>query len=165
MKTVGEITDIVAGGVDTLSLILKAIDVASLANTLDKDSNVFKLLGLGQETEDEIVAASDAAEEVMSVEAFATRGKLGFSIAKAQDTALQCAPSSFGGFAMDTSKLGSAISSVARRSLKPRNSLGTDITEAMLRMKDSPSMQFLEARAPAASRCVFHVVVSSDSIE
>ncbi|KAJ7927991.1 hypothetical protein B0H13DRAFT_2311857 [Mycena leptocephala] len=76
---VGEISDIVLGGWDTFSLISKAMDVASLAKTLDKDSEIFKILGIGLRAEEEVAGASEATEEAMSVEAVATRGKLGSS--------------------------------------------------------------------------------------
>jgi hypothetical protein len=123
---VGEITDIVVGGVDTFSLISKAMDVASLAKTLDKDSDVFKVLGLGLKTEDDVATAAEGMEEAMGDEAFATRGELGSNVEEAQSTALQCASSSFQAFALDTSGLGSALP-VARRSFERRTSATIDL--------------------------------------
>jgi hypothetical protein len=155
---VGEISDIVLGGVDTFSLISKAMDVASLAKTLDKDSDLFKLLGFGLRTEDEVVAASDATEEVISTEALATRGKLGSCVAKAQDTALQCATTTFKGFAMDTLGLGSALTSVARRSLPRRAEAAMNLTTSLERRW--PSEQLLKARAKPQETCLFNVKAS-----
>ncbi|KAJ6498540.1 hypothetical protein C8R47DRAFT_1112041 [Mycena vitilis] len=108
---VGEITDIVSGGVDTFSAISKLMDVATLAKTLDKDSDLFKLIGSGLRTEEDIAEAASATEDALGADALATRGKLGSSVTKAQDTALQCASSSLKAWVMDTTKLSSAIKS------------------------------------------------------
>ncbi|KAJ7216133.1 hypothetical protein C8J57DRAFT_1600106 [Mycena rebaudengoi] len=89
---VGEVADIVAGGVDTFGLISKAMDAFSLAKTLDKDSDIFKLFGAGLRTEDEIADAAEGAEAVIGAEARETRGALGDSVGKVQDTAIQKKP-------------------------------------------------------------------------
>ncbi|KAJ7222777.1 hypothetical protein C8J57DRAFT_1593153 [Mycena rebaudengoi] len=86
---VGEIADIVSGGLDTFGLISKAMDAFSLAKTLDKDSDIFKLLGTGLRTEDEVADAAEAAEQVIGAEARETRGTLAGSVGKVQDAAIQ----------------------------------------------------------------------------
>jgi hypothetical protein len=156
--SVGEISDIVLGGWDTFSLISKAMDVASLAKTLDKDSEIFKILGIGLRAEEEVAGASEATEEAMSVEAVATRGKLGSSVTKAQDAVLKCTSSSFQAFAMDASKLGSILPSLARRSFHRNTHSATSST--ILPKRRHISQRPLK-RAPSAGSCLFKTQVRS----
>ncbi|KAJ7117094.1 hypothetical protein C8R44DRAFT_879603 [Mycena epipterygia] len=142
---VGEISDIVVGGLDTFGLISKAMDAFSLAKTLDKDSDILKLFGTGLRTEDEIAGAAEAAEDAISVEARETRGNLASSAGKVQDTAIQCLKSTFGPWAMDTSKLGSVLT---RRSFQSPES--------------TISGNFLENRAKAADPCVFRLYTGEE---
>lgn len=128
----GEISDIVAGGFDTFGLISKAMDTFSLAKTLDKDSDIFKLFGTGLKTEDELAEAADAADDAISVEARETRGNLASSVGKVQDTAIQCLKSTVGPWAMDTSKLGSVL---RRRSFHSP----PDFETAMIRVSPAAS--------------------------
>jgi hypothetical protein len=150
---VGEITDIVSGGLDTFGLISKAMDTFSLAKTLDKDSDIFKLFGTGLRTEDEVAGAADAAEDVIGDEARETRGTLADSVGKVQDTAIQCVKSTLGPFTMDTSKLASVL---RRRSFHSPPDFGTTI----LSHDQSISRSFLTHRAPAKDPCVFKLYVS-----
>ncbi|KAJ7130871.1 hypothetical protein C8R46DRAFT_1048762 [Mycena filopes] len=151
---VGEIVDLVSGGVDTFSTISKIMDVASLAKTLDKDSDILKLLGSGLRTEDEVATAAEDVEDAMSVEAFTTRGKLGSSVSKVQDTSLQCASSSLKAWVMDTTQLGSALPPVLLRSRQ-----GDRVA-----LEDSQEMHpdhWIRKRAPKET-CVFRTLKTAN---
>ncbi|KAJ7290615.1 hypothetical protein C8J57DRAFT_1493324 [Mycena rebaudengoi] len=148
-------TDIVSGGLDTFGLISKAMDTFSLAKTLDKDSDIFKLFGTGLRTEDEVAGAADAAEDVIGDEARETRGTLADSVGKVQDTAIQCVKSTLGPFTMDTSKLASVL---RRRSFHSPPDFGTTI----LSHDQSISRSFLTHRAPAKDPCVFKLYTGGE---
>ncbi|KAJ7204910.1 hypothetical protein C8J57DRAFT_1485235 [Mycena rebaudengoi] len=152
---VGEIADIVSGGLDTFGLISKAMDAFSLAKTLDKDSDIFKLLGTGLRTEDEVADAAEAAEQVIGAEARETRGTLAGSVGKVQDAAIQCVKSTLGPFAMDTSKLASVL---RRRSLYlPSDAETTSWSDDQRR-----AWSFLIPRAKTEEPCVFNIYTAKE---
>ncbi|KAJ6551177.1 hypothetical protein B0H19DRAFT_1263865 [Mycena capillaripes] len=147
---VGEITDIIDGGVDTFATISKLMDVATLAKTLDKESDLIKLLGGGLRTEEEIAEAATATEDALSADVLATRGKLGSSISKVQETYMQCASSSLKNWVMDTTKLGSAIKIVSKRNFAaPVISLHQNFSV--------PSLSPFHTRARNTGNCVFQI--------
>jgi hypothetical protein len=148
-STVGEVADIVTGGVDLFGSISKIVDVASLAKTIDESSELFGLLGNGLRDEEEIATAAEGVEEAMSTEAFATRGKLGTCISKVQGQMLQCADNSIENYVMDTVALGQSLDTgdtPSKRSLLPQ-----------LYRRDT-IFELFEKRAPAPT-CIFEVAV------
>jgi hypothetical protein len=131
------------------------MDAFSLAKTLDKDSDIFKLLGTGLRTEDEVADAAEAAEQVIGAEARETRGTLAGSVGKVQDAAIQCVKSTLGPFAMDTSKLASVL---RRRSLYlPSDAETTSWSDDQRR-----AWSFLIPRAKTEEPCVFNIYVSQN---
>jgi hypothetical protein len=110
---VGEISDLVIGGLDIFGAISKIIDLASLAKTID-DADIFSLLGtLGDEAG--LAEAAAGVEDVLDTATLVTRGKFGEAFSKVTDNLVQCAESNIEGLVMDGLDLGTSVSMSKRR--------------------------------------------------
>ncbi|KAJ7930199.1 hypothetical protein B0H13DRAFT_2652018 [Mycena leptocephala] len=105
---VGEKSDLVIGGLDIFGAISKIIDIASLARTLDEETDIFSLLGtLGDDAE--IAEAAAGVEDALDVATLVTRGKFGQALSKVTDKLVQCAESNMEGLVMDGLDLGTSV--------------------------------------------------------
>ena len=141
------------------------MDVASLTETIAKDTRLGRLVLGGFRTEEEIAEASSEVELSLSTDTLATRGKLGEDIGGVQENMVTCFKEDLGQFVLDTAQFGIAMQDptplkkrsmrVAKRGIgsNPSNNIGTSPARRGLLLSDPASQLKLAAAGVCAPEC------------